>query len=124
MNVRAVTTIEADDLANLREQIGQTLRKTCEVLTYSYESDGAGGRKKVSSVAATYACKLGNPSQRELELAQRLTQKSIMAVVLPWNAVVSTKQQIRINSVVYEIIEVIQPDDAAATRVLIANLSN
>jgi hypothetical protein len=124
MDVRAVTTVEDDDLANLREDVAQTLRSTCEVLTHSYVSDGAGGRKQVSTITATYACKLGNPSQRELELAQRSTQKWIMAVVLPWNAVVNTKQQLRINSTVYEIVEVIQPDNAAATRVLVARFSN
>lgn len=121
LDVRPETQIDSSQIDSIREAVALTFTNTCEVLTNTYMSDGAGGRKKVSTVSASYGCKLGIPNWRETEIAQRLTQKTVLALVLPWNAHVSVKQQVRLNSAVYEVIEIVKPDNAVSTRLLIVD---
>lgn len=97
--------LSAAELAQIREDIVGLLPDTCDILTVTRTSDGAGGWSETTSAAYSgVACRLDFPNPgREVMANASLTPFKTGIVSLPYNTVVTTANKLLIDSVTYNI---------------------
>lgn len=100
--------LSAADLAAMRITQEATMTESCVRRRPVYVTDAFGRQVPASSDVATYPCRLGAPSTRELEAAGRLAELPGVMVTLPFHADVRHDDRLEVGGRVLRVVGILR----------------
>ena len=101
-------TLSSSELAAIREAIDDLFPDTCNIISITLASDGAGGfTESIATTSAGVSCRLDFPSPgKEAMASASLVPFKRGVVSMPYNTTVTVANRLEINSLTYNVIGV------------------
>lgn len=100
-----MVSISTKELARIRDDIGDTLPDTCNILTATYSADSFGGfAQSWGTVYTNIPCRLDVIKPREQVIDGRNTHYTQFTVSLPYDTTIAANNRLEISTNTYSVV--------------------